>query len=433
MPKTLQRSAAVSLSLLLVLLALCASASAAPQEKTVWKIGTLAPRGIGWALQVENILYPAVARGSDDNLSLKVFWGGAMGSDAECLKKMESDVLQGAGLNAHGATLACPEFNVLKLPFLFENYDEVDFVRLRMLSSFDYYFTRHGLKLLLWVDQDFDQLYSTTSPMASLADFSKTRFVNWYGRLDQALFAALGAESIPVDIPEIASTIKSGRANSVIAPAIWMVGTQLYSVIRYVNPSQMSYSPAAIVVTLKAWDRLPASYRTRLWAMRDDLIKRFCAGTRADNVKCLDAMLEYGVKSETLTPQNLGEIRLRTRTVYPELADELYPTALLQELLRTLAEYRRVNFSTSFGDLIPTIAKNTIAPEAQAMRISWNRRFAQVRGVQEKLKALGLYSGPVDGVPGPETYAAVKKYQQSRNLPETGGIDDALLALLGID
>ena len=55
-----------------------------------------------------------------------------------------------------------------------------------------------------------------------------------------------------------------------------------------------------------------------------------------------------------------------------------------------------------------------------------------VRAVQRVLNDLGLYRGPVDGLSGPQTHAAVENYRRIVGLEEGGEIDDALLRQLGL-
>ena len=44
---------------------------------------------------------------------------------------------------------------------------------------------------------------------------------------------------------------------------------------------------------------------------------------------------------------------------------------------------------------------------------------------QEQLKAVGFDPGPIDGVLGPQTRAAFRRYQASQGLPATGALDEA--------
>jgi hypothetical protein len=52
--------------------------------------------------------------------------------------------------------------------------------------------------------------------------------------------------------------------------------------------------------------------------------------------------------------------------------------------------------------------------------------------VQVELQKRGYYGGPIDGDIGPQTNAAIAKYQGDNGLPRTGQINEALLKSLGI-
>ena len=55
-----------------------------------------------------------------------------------------------------------------------------------------------------------------------------------------------------------------------------------------------------------------------------------------------------------------------------------------------------------------------------------------VRNAQEQLKNDGYYSGTVDGVEGPMTHAAIRKYQGDNNLTVNGRLDRETRAKLGL-
>jgi peptidoglycan hydrolase-like protein with peptidoglycan-binding domain len=66
--------------------------------------------------------------------------------------------------------------------------------------------------------------------------------------------------------------------------------------------------------------------------------------------------------------------------------------------------------------------------------VRYNFQFSdnEIRSVQAALRRLGIYSGQVDGILGPETRRAVEDYQVQNQLPVTGQPDQTLNALLGI-
>jgi peptidoglycan hydrolase-like protein with peptidoglycan-binding domain len=71
-------------------------------------------------------------------------------------------------------------------------------------------------------------------------------------------------------------------------------------------------------------------------------------------------------------------------------------------------------------------------PEAQSRAIAWRAPQAdpELRDAQAQLRTLGLYGGPVDGLWGPETAAAVERYQRDHRLTVTARLDNDTLAAL---
>ena len=64
----------------------------------------------------------------------------------------------------------------------------------------------------------------------------------------------------------------------------------------------------------------------------------------------------------------------------------------------------------------------------------YNFQFSdnEIRSVQASLRRLGIYSGQVDGILGPDTQRAIEDYQVKNKLPVTGQPNQGLNALLGI-
>jgi peptidoglycan hydrolase-like protein with peptidoglycan-binding domain len=65
------------------------------------------------------------------------------------------------------------------------------------------------------------------------------------------------------------------------------------------------------------------------------------------------------------------------------------------------------------GALVITAYADSATVQAQS--------YYEVRDTQQRLQALGYYNGPIDGIMGPETNAALVRYQQSQNRPMAYG------------
>jgi peptidoglycan hydrolase-like protein with peptidoglycan-binding domain len=55
-----------------------------------------------------------------------------------------------------------------------------------------------------------------------------------------------------------------------------------------------------------------------------------------------------------------------------------------------------------------------------------------VRALQARLSALGFYRGPIDGIWGGSTQAAVQAFQQGRGWQPNGDLNPATVTALGL-
>ena len=58
---------------------------------------------------------------------------------------------------------------------------------------------------------------------------------------------------------------------------------------------------------------------------------------------------------------------------------------------------------------------------------------AAVQAVQDHLRRAGAYTGPVDGVWGPDSLAALQQFQSGHQLQVTGQLNQATVTALGLD
>ncbi|MBI9074547.1 MAG: TRAP transporter substrate-binding protein DctP [Desulfatibacillum sp.] len=312
----------------------------AGEWKSRWKIGTIAPDGVGWARQIKNIVLPAVQEATEGNLDVKVYWGGVMGDDEDFVSKMRIGQLQGAGWSGQGVLIAVPEMEVVTLPFLFNNFEEVDYIKKQMSSAFDEIARKNGYMVVAWIDEDFGRIYSTQHAMTQLQDFQDSKVLSWFGGLEERMLKSLGASPISVNMPEAPPAIRQGVGDAIIASAAWVLGTQLYSSVKYVSPYALRYAPAMIAVSWDTWETMPKNYQQNYFKVRPDVVRRFVAGVRNDNIKSLEAMKEYGIKELTVSPEEMAKIRKNALTIWEENANKPETAELMEEMLSHLEDFR---------------------------------------------------------------------------------------------
>lgn len=310
----------------------------------VVKMGTLAPDGVGWAALIKEMINPGILKVTNGLINLDWYYGGTMGDDMDILAKVRNGQLQGGGFSGWGMVLACPEMAIMELPFLFESYDEVEYIYSKLRPRINQWFEKRGYHVVVLAEQDFDQLYSTKIPVKTPDDFKKSRFLTWYGPMEEKTLKALTASPLPIRVPEVAASIRTGVCDAFISPAIWAVGTQMYTVMKYLNPIHIRYSPAGGLIGFSTWKTLPKEIQTAIDEFAMSIEKDFRQKVRASNEKCLKAMYKYGMKEVKMTPAEIDVLKNRLIPLWDEFAEKGYYTkAELNEVKALLAEFRAKN------------------------------------------------------------------------------------------
>jgi len=122
----------------------------------------------------------------------------------------------------------------------------------------------------------------------------------------------------------------------------------------------------------------------------------------------------------TLTPGTAPAMPTSTPTVSPQPTPTLSPES---EPTPTVPVSPQPTPTTPPPSSTPPASEGSSLSRYSASNAPILRVGSQgqaVRDVQAFLKEVGIYSGPVDGVYGPQTQAAVESFQKSKNLASDG-------------
>ncbi|MDY6854284.1 MAG: TRAP transporter substrate-binding protein DctP [Thermodesulfobacteriota bacterium] len=376
-----------NLTLVLLVLLLCWTALSMAESRKVnitWKMATNVPEGMTLTKFFNNKVSETLEGLTGGNASFNWYHGGIMGDDEDWISKMHIDQLQGAALDSSGVDIAVPAMGIMQLPFLFESHEEVvhtrDILRQKLCNLFE----ERGYRVLMFGVQPFDDLYSTKRQLRMPEDFTKSKFAAYTGIVVQESFNALGANQIPISVPEIVSSMRAGICNGLLAPAVWYVGSQLYTITKYMTPSNMRCTVAGVVVTTKTWNGFPEKYRAPVEKAMLELDHELDNTMEILNEKCFKAMAKYGVKKIKLSPDEIEVLKRQTRPVLNNLAGKVYTRELLDDIQRILDEYRSRDAYNQDTNVIALLSSNAIE-EAKKKRlilkngiIRKNKRFEEI-------------------------------------------------------
>ena len=300
----------------------------------VVKVATLAPEGTDWIV-VANMIKKYIEEKSNGRAKVLIYAGGVMGDDPDVIRKMRLGQIQLAGFSGHGTHLAAPEIAILELPYIVDSESKVEALYKGMGKDFDGFFDKNGFKLLYLVREGYNQFYAQI-PLLTPDDIKKVKTHTWAGKVEEETLKALGSRPAAIGAVESVPSLRSGIINAHFSPALWELGTQLFTVDKYINLPNMRYHSASLVMTKSAWHKYPKWLR--------DLAEEACLKygpvlyerAKEGEKKSLKAFQEYGMELVNLTPEQENVFRRLTLPLWEKLAGDLYPKDALYHALSIL-------------------------------------------------------------------------------------------------
>jgi len=273
-----------------------------------------------------------------------------MGEDADILRKIDVGQLDGCGCTAIGVLTASPETSALLLPTLFNNYEEVDYILEKFRKRLDKNFEEKGYILTSLIDTGFFYFFAKHR-ITGLEDIKKQKPCTWFGVVESTLFQELGINATPLAVPEAVASFSTGLVDTVMGPAAWFLGMQAYQYMNYYLKPPLIYSPAALIVSTHAKDRLQKQMGVSenfAFNVQEILVSELNAiepewkrQVRNYEAKCLEAFeTKCGIKAMSFSPEDRQLIKKAGQNVQRKLAGKIFPEDLINDIRKALEEYR---------------------------------------------------------------------------------------------
>jgi TRAP-type C4-dicarboxylate transport system substrate-binding protein len=209
---------------------------------TVIRLGVLAPAGSTWD-KVFRAWNNTLTKDTSGAVSFQFFLGGVAGDERDVIRKMKLGQMDAGTLTSIGLGQVARPTQVLQMPGILANYKQLQYVRQKLGSEFEGMFAKEGYELLGWGDAGFARWFSK-KPLLKPADLKSAR--PWVPRDDAALpemMKTIGANGVPLGIPEVFPALQTGMVDSVTVSAIAAVALQWFRYLTHMSKQ----APVAIV------------------------------------------------------------------------------------------------------------------------------------------------------------------------------------------
>ena len=324
-------------SYLTAVLAMCGGALGADQTARI-KVATILPRGTS----AHQALLEMTAKWRQVGVTATLYTDAVMGGEAETVRRMRIDQIQGALLSVGGLMEIDRSVTALQLmPMVFHSLDEVAYVREKLRPLLEKRLEEKGFVALFWGDAGWVQIFSR-KPVLHPDDLKKQKvFVLASDGSQVDLMKTAGFHAVPLEYTDTLTGLQTGLIDAVPTTPFYALAGQFYLPASYML--ELNYVPlgGAFVVTRKAWDGLTLAMQDVIRQTGDETGKKITLQSRQEMQESVAAMTKRGLKVSRMTPEAESEWRTLFESVYPKLRGGLVPADMFDEVQRLLREYRK--------------------------------------------------------------------------------------------
>jgi TRAP-type C4-dicarboxylate transport system substrate-binding protein len=335
------RPAAVRRTACLLVL-VCATVCWAGAQTRI-KLGTLAPRDSSFH-RILLAMGEKWRRAPGGGVTLTVYPDGAMGGEADMVRKMRIGQVQAGMLTVVGLSEIDPGVTALQnMPMMFRDLQEVDYIREKLRASLEKRLLDKGFVVLFWGDAGWIRFFSK-QPVIHPADMKKMKLFVWAGDNSQVdLMKNAGYQPVPLETSDILPGLQTGLINAVPTIPYFALSTQLYNQAPHMLALNWAPLVGGTVVTRKVWESIPAETRAVLQKAADEAGAQIKARSRAESDEAVAAMQKRGLTVHAVTPEIEAEWRKTVESYEGQIRGKIVPADMYDEVKRLLQEYRAGN------------------------------------------------------------------------------------------
>lgn len=319
--------------------AACLFALAAPAAAQQIKVGTVAPEGSPWhdMLLDLNARWKQVSGGK---ITLRIYPSGTQGDEPDMIRKMRIGQLHAAALTSVGMETIATELNALSIPFLFESWEEVDYVRDRIGPRLKKSLEDKGFVVLTWGDAGWVHFFTVT-PAPRPADLQKLVLFTWGNDpRTEEMYKDAGFRVMPLAATEILQSLQTGKIQAFPAPPIAALASQWFGAAKNMTPVKFAPVIGGAIISKAAWDRIDPSLRPQLLKEAEEVGRIYKPKIRKLEADAIAAMQKYGLKIAPINPAIEREWKQTAEKVYPRLRGGYLRTQDFDEVTGLVKEFR---------------------------------------------------------------------------------------------
>lgn len=326
---------------ILAILVLAAGLTLAlPLQAATLKIATVTPENSQWMKDMRAGAREIKER-TEGRVQIKYYGGGIMGNDQKVLSRIRIGALQGGAFTPTALAGQYSNLNLYGLPMVFDSEEEAAYARSRLDARLSAGLEEAGFVNFGFAAGGFAILMSNT-PVDSLDDLKGKKV--WIPEGDDISRRAMEAMSLsPVTLPltDVLTGLQTGLIDIVAMSPIGALVLQWHTKVKYITELPLVYTLGFMAVDKKAFGKLSEDDQAIVRDVMGRTYKNFDKVNLIDNRGARDALLNTGIKTVPVTPEEYEKVRSALMKLNVDLANQgHFDKALFDEMLKYVSEYR---------------------------------------------------------------------------------------------
>jgi TRAP-type transport system periplasmic protein len=311
---------------------------AAPPEYEL-KIATLAPENSS-LMQIFNEMNAELLKETGGKVGFKMYTGFVLGDEEDVLRKVRIGMMHGAVFTVTALTDINPDLRVTLIPFLFNDYGEVDHVFEKLDGEFKKGFSEKGFEILGWPELGFIYFMSR-EPISGLNDLKGKRvWAKANMPMARVLVEKAGVSPVAVNSPDVLMALQTNLLDVVYNSPYYALVTQWYTQVKYFTDLPLAYIGGALMIDRKAFERIPAPLRETTRKVCAKHLRRLSEKTRKDSAEAKEIILKRGVSQVVPQAAQVQEFKELSDRAMSDLDPKFLPHDTWDKVKAMLAELR---------------------------------------------------------------------------------------------
>lgn len=259
------------------------------------KIATLAPQNSEWAEKFQKGSIEIQER-TENRVKLKFYWGGAQGNAKKILQKIKIRQLHGGTFSPTDFQEVYPDLNIYGLPFLFKDFDEVNYVRDRVDNQLEQGFKKLGFNTYGFAGGGFAYILSN-EPIREYEDLKNKKI--WLPQGDLISYEAMRSLNLlPVPLPmtDVLTGLQTGLIDIVAIPPVVALALQWHTKVSYMTRVPVLYAMGFLAIDSKIINRINTDDRKVLNEVINRIYSEVDSNSQQDSENAYEALSKIGIQ-----------------------------------------------------------------------------------------------------------------------------------------